>query len=240
MFLLEPPQVIFFDAVGTIFTVRDSVGAAYGKVTAEFGVIIDPDRVNQAFYSCFKAAERMAFPDVPEAEIPELEYQWWYRLAQETFRASDDLDKFRDFSVFFKRLYAYFQSAAPWEVYPDTIPALQYWRSQGTKLAVLSNFDHRLYPVLAALGLAPYFDAVFISTKLGAAKPEPQIFEYGLRHYHLEANPDRVWHIGDSLREDYQGAKNLGINALWLNRSREVITDPAVTMIHSLADLRWV
>ncbi len=238
--LSPQPRVIFFDAVGTIFTVRDSVGAAYAQVTAEFDVSIDPEQVNQAFYDCFSRAGRMAFPDVSESEIPEHEYNWWHGLAQETFRASGDLAKFTDFDAFFARLYEYFQTAAAWEIYPDTIATLEYWRSQGTRLAVLSNFDHRLYPVLAALELAPYFDAVFISTKLGAAKPEPKIFEHGLKHYGLEGKPDQAWHIGDSLREDYHGAKAVGIKAFWLNRSHKAVTDPSVTMIHNLAELRGV
>jgi putative hydrolase of the HAD superfamily len=236
---VTPPPVIFFDAVGTIFAVKNSVGAAYAEVTAEFGVTINPERVNQAFYDCFRQAERMAFPDVAAEAIPACEYAWWQRLAIATFCASGDFDKFTDFDEFFARLYEYFQTAAPWVVYPDTIPALQYWQSQGTKLAVLSNFDHRLYPVLEALDLAAYFDAVFISTKLGAAKPDQDIFAHGLNHYQLSENPHQAWHIGDSLREDYHGARAIGISALWLNRTgHEVSMDPAIAMIRSLEELR--
>ncbi|NEO86358.1 MAG: HAD-IA family hydrolase [Spirulina sp. SIO3F2] len=81
------PQVIFLDAVGTLFGVRGSVGNIYSQIAQEFGVVTAPQAVNQAFYASFYGAKQpLAFPGVPLADIPELEYQWWYAIAEHTFK----------------------------------------------------------------------------------------------------------------------------------------------------------
>ncbi|MGB0560701.1 MAG: HAD-IA family hydrolase [Spirulinaceae cyanobacterium] len=83
---MSKPQVIFLDAVGTLFGVRDSVGTIYSRIAQKYGVITAPQAVNQAFYESFQGAKRpLAFPDAPLAEIPELEYEWWQAIARRTF-----------------------------------------------------------------------------------------------------------------------------------------------------------
>ena len=59
---LATPQVIFLDAVGTLFGVKGSVGEMYLNVTRRFDVELDPTLLDQAFYDSFKAAPPMAFP----------------------------------------------------------------------------------------------------------------------------------------------------------------------------------
>ena len=96
------------------------------------------------------------------------------------------------------------------------MPALKHWRQLGIELGVLSNFDSRLYHVLQALELAQFFTSITISTQVGAAKPDPLIFTNGLNKHHCP--PQSAWHIGDSLQEDYHGAKAAGLRAIWLQR----------------------
>lgn len=209
-------KVIFLDAVGTLFGVKDSVGTAYAKIASELGIEVDPERVNQAFLKSFVSATPMAFPGVELAQIPDKEFAWWRQIAVETFQTVGAFNQFSDFDQFFVKLYEYFTTAEPWFVYPDVKPALETWQKQGIKLAVVSNFDSRIYPVLKALNLSHYFSSVTISTEVGAAKPDPQIFATALQKYDVELA--EVLHIGDSWKADYQGAKAVGIRAIWLNR----------------------
>lgn len=248
--VISKPKVIFLDAVGTLFGVSHSVGWQYAKVAADFGVTLDADLLNQAFYQSFQNAPRMAFPELvstsPENTtrnatknaIAIAEYQWWLTLAKQTFSITNDLQKFTDFEDFFKNLYAYFATAAPWFIYPEAIATLTAWRNQGVILGVLSNFDSRIYAVLTALQLDQYFDSITISTEAGAAKPDRLIFENALAKHNL--SPDLAWHIGDSFSEDYQGASALGITAFWLNRDRQTSDNPAkqkAATIYLLSDL---
>ncbi len=210
------PQVIFLDAVGTLFGVEGSVGEQYVKVANRFGVNLAADDLNRAFYKSFKAATPPAFSGTEAAEIQVKEYTWWLEIAVETFKEANAFHYFPDFGRFFAYLYDYFATAEPWFVYPDTIEALKRWQQLGIPLGILSNFDSRLYSVLQALNLADYFTSVTISTEVGAAKPNPQIFEIALQKHHCSAST--AWHIGDSFEEDYQAAKAVGLRGIWLKR----------------------
>lgn len=234
---MRSPQVIYLDAVGTLFGVRGSVGEQYAKIAANFDIKIEPELINRAFYQSFQSAPRIAFTDLSQADIPIAEYEWWRSLAEKTFSQTGDLTKFSDFEVFFKCLYAYFATAEPWVVYEDTRIALDAWRQQNINLGLLSNFDSRIYSVVQSLKLEHYFDSITISTEVGVAKPDPIIFQAALVKHQIERSPDLAWHIGDSFSEDYEGASALGINAFWLNRDRQPTTNPAKLAARSIDKL---
>ncbi|BAU43113.1 MULTISPECIES: HAD-IA family hydrolase [Cyanophyceae] len=210
------PKVIFFDAVGTLFGVRGSVGAVYADLAKRFGVTVDAAAVDRAFFKSFKAATPMAFPGTDPTEIPDREYAWWWAIAAETFQEVGVLNQFADFSAFFSALYDHFAAADPWFVYADTLSTLGQWRDRGVELGVLSNFDSRIHSVLEALDLANYFSSVTISTEAGVSKPDAQIFQLALKKH--DCPPAAAWHVGDSFREDYEGATRAGLRGIWLKR----------------------
>jgi putative hydrolase of the HAD superfamily len=61
LFEAEPPQVIFFDAMGTLFGLRESVGDIYRQIAESYGVQVDSSQLNQAFFESFKNAPPLAF-----------------------------------------------------------------------------------------------------------------------------------------------------------------------------------
>ena len=212
----NPPKVIFFDAVGTLFGVNGSVGDIYGQIAQKFGVESDASSLNHAFFQSFRKAPPMAFPGAEITSIPNREFNWWRAIALQTFEQVGTLERFNDFDHFFDALYAHFATAAPWHIYTETLSTLHYWRNQGIELGVVSNFDSRIYRVLDALNLANLFTSVTISTEVGAAKPDFKIFEMALKKHNCA--PQSSWHIGDSFKEDYEGAKSAGLRAIWLKR----------------------
>ena len=212
----QPPQVIFLDAVGTLFGIRGSVGQVYAEVAQRFGVEVAPEVLDRAFYQSFKAAGSPAFTATDPAEIQAEEFAWWFAIASSTFRQADTLHQFSDFAEFFGELYAHFATAEPWFVYAEVPAALELWQQQKIPLGILSNFDSRLYAVLAALNLDSFFFSVTISTEAGAAKPDPRIFHTALQKHHCP--PSRAWHIGDRFDEDYQAATAVGMRGIWLKR----------------------
>ena len=240
--MIEQPEVIFLDAVGTLFRVQDSVGAVYGTLARQQGIQVDDQALNRAFYQAFSAAPPMAFPGVNLAEVTTLEYQWWEAIAIETFRSVGALQAFPDFPAFFAQLYDYFKTDRPWFIYPDVEETLKKWQNQGIKLGVLSNFDSRLFPVLEVLNLSSFFSSVTISTTVGAAKPSIKIFQAALQNYNASA--ERVLHIGDSVSADYQGAKDAGIQVILIDREehesvRSRLERPELEYCISLQNIEW-
>ncbi|NJK28366.1 MAG: HAD family hydrolase [Coleofasciculaceae cyanobacterium SM2_3_26] len=211
------PKVIFLDAVGTLFGIRGSVGELYGNIARQFGVEVSTPVLNHAFVKSFQATPPLAFPDAAPDRIQALEYEWWNEVAQQTFQRAGVLEQFKSFRRFFTHLYDYFATAEPWIVYEDTAEFLEELQKMDVDLGVLSNFDSRIYQVLETLKLADFFQTVTISSEVGAAKPDPKIFAAALAKHRCE--PSQAWHVGDSFREDYEGARAAGLRGIWLRRS---------------------
>lgn len=212
----ELPQVIFFDAVGTLFEVKGSVGQVYSFAAERFGVQVSAVDLDRAFRQSFAAAAPPAFAQQSSRDISKAEFDWWEKIVRDTFAALGVLEQFSRFDQFYFELYSSFATAQPWIVYDDVIPALEYWQSQGVELGIISNFDTRLYKVLQQLQLKQFFTSITISSRVGAAKPDSKIFLEALgRHQCL---PEAAWHIGDSLEEDYYGARSVGIKAFLIKR----------------------
>ncbi|WP_143288144.1 HAD-IA family hydrolase, partial [Calothrix rhizosoleniae] len=69
------------------------------------------------------------------------------------------------------------------------------------------------------LELKHFFSSITISTQVGIAKPDPKIFAIALEKHNC--SPTAAWHIGDSIKEDYQAANTAGLRGIWINRHHE-------------------
>ncbi len=214
---LELPQVIFFDAMGTLFGLQESVGDIYRKLAEQFGVKVNSQQLNQAFFKTFKTASPLAFGESDPIQLQRKEYEWWYAIAAKSFAQVTSLEKFSDFDLFFQQLYYYFATEKPWFVYPDVLLTLTYLQKQGIELGIISNFDSRLYAILTQLQLNTFFSKITISSNSETAKPDAKIFKLALQKFNCL--PHQAWHIGDSLEEDYNGAKTVGIKAFLVKHS---------------------
>ena len=214
------PKVIFLDAMGTLFGLKTSVGEIYQRYALQYGVKADAQLLDRAFIESFKSAPPLAFLATPTT-LAEQEFNWWKNVVRETFARLNLLEKFANFTDFFIDIYHYFATKDPWYVFPDVVPALNKWQSKGIELGVISNFDTRLNKVLRALELEHFFASVTISSEVGFAKPDPNIFQIALNKHGLTA--DLAWHIGDSLTEDYHGARQAKIKAFCLNRDLSLL-----------------
>jgi putative hydrolase of the HAD superfamily len=226
--LMKKPKVIFFDAVGTLFEVRGTVGEIYGQFARRAGLEIDTESLNRAFVQSFRAAPRAAFTGADLQDISRLEYEWWRSIAYESFNQVGALSKIKNFDAFFQPLFDYFAIAEPWVLYPEVPQVLSELKSLGIELAVISNFDSRLYVLMKVLGLEQWFSSITLSTQVGSAKPEHAIFKAALAIY--GHSPEQAWHVGDSWSEDYQGATTAGFQGVWLNRSSRQDLQAKVTI----------
>src|SRR5207237_1314056 len=108
--------------------------------------------------------------------------------------------------TFFPDLYLRFAQPQAWRIFDDVLPALQALRSGGVKLGIISNWDERLGPLLRALRLRAYFDAVVISSEAAWAKPSHRIFHQAARELGLSAA--NILHVGDDWDRDLRGAQS--------------------------------
>lgn len=212
------PKVIFFDAVGTLFGIRCSVGDIYCQIAHKYGVAASPDSLNQAFGKTFSRMTPLAFGAIDSTTISQQEYQWWYKVVKATFTELALFSEFTHFDLFFQDLYVYFGTKEAWYLYPETVICLQKWQQRDISLGIISNFDTRIYSVLELLEIKTYFDSITISSEAGFAKPKPEIFKVALAKHNCL--PSQAWHIGDSFSDDYLGGKSAGIQAFFLTRDK--------------------
>jgi HAD superfamily hydrolase (TIGR01509 family) len=108
-------------------------------------------------------------------------------------------------------------AALRFEAFPDAAPALTALRERGLRLVVVSNWDCSLPAVLDEVGLGQLVDHVVTSAAVGAAKPDPRIFEAALTA--SGCAPGEALHVGDSPTADVDGAHAAGIRAVLLDRA---------------------
>ncbi|MYF99921.1 HAD-IA family hydrolase [Candidatus Poribacteria bacterium] len=103
-------------------------------------------------------------------------------------------------------------------LYNDTIPTLEQLHKDGYKLAIVSNWDTPLDPLLERLGIAKYFDVITAShdTRVRSAKPDPHIFNYTLNA--VGVTPEETVHVGDTFEADIIGAQGVGIRPILIDR----------------------
>jgi len=220
-------EAISFDAAGTLIRVADPVGETYARIARDMGSKLSPVALNSAFRVVFPAMPPMAFPELDESALVDAERAWWRDLVE---RVVGHAGAVADFEKYFDALFCHYASGAAWRAYPETHRILQSARARGLRLAVTSNFDSRLLPILRDLGIDSLVDSVIYSTGCGAAKPDARIFQRALQT--LGATPKTALHVGDNLHADYHGATAAGMTAVYLQRRNEPLAHDIATIRH--------
>jgi putative hydrolase of the HAD superfamily len=97
------------------------------------------------------------------------------------------------------------------EFFDDALPGLARLAARFPLYAVTNgNAD------LATVGVAQHFKGSLSSRELGIGKPDVRIFHLACER--LGVLPAQVLHVGDDLHLDVHGARDAGLQALWLHR----------------------
>ncbi|ULA62554.1 MAG: HAD family hydrolase [Nitrospira sp.] len=210
-------QVIFFDAAQTLFYINGSVAEIYLHYAVRHGFRQTPaslESIKQAFSRAFKDASPPVFAPTEPAALKQSERLWWFDIVHNVFYR---VGMFEGFDEFFEEVFQVFADPGTWKLYPETEAVLRQLKAQGLELGIISNFDSRLFPLLRGLGIEQLFDTITISSLSQAAKPAPKIFHLALEKHAVD--PEDALHVGDSLRDDVEGAVRVGLTGVWLDRA---------------------
>ena len=205
---------LIFDLYGTLVDIHTEEDDPVWEKTAlyfgYYGASYTGTELREAFQSAMAAKKARAgqsyecFPDLPFEQV----------LAQ-LFRDkgvtehADELGKnasqlFRICSTEYIRLY------------PGVTDALKKLRQDGYRLWLLSNAQ-RIFTAfeLNHLGLASYFDGIYLSSDFGCRKPDIRFFSALLEEQQLKK--ENCLMIGNDLDTDIAGAKNAGLDTLYMH-----------------------
>ena len=205
---------LIFDLYGTLIDIHTEEDDAVWEKTAlyfgYYGAHYTGNELRTAFQSAMAQKKAKAgqsyecFPDLPfEPVMAQL-----FRDRGVTDRA-DELGKnaaqlFRICSTEYIRLY------------PGVTDALKKLRQDGYRLWLLSNAQ-RIFTAfeLNHLGLAPYFDGIYLSSDFACRKPDIRFFSALVEEQKL--NRETCLMIGNDLDTDIAGAKNAGLDTLYMH-----------------------
>jgi putative hydrolase of the HAD superfamily len=212
-------RAVTFDVGGTLIKPWPSVGHVYAEVAAKHGRAVLPAVLDQRFRKAWR--ELKSFNHAREE---------WAALVDRTFAG---LLISPPSQTFFPELYDRFSEPDAWHIFEDVKPALEALAARGINLAIISNWDERLRPLLDGLDLSKYFTTIVVSCEVGFPKPSPVIFEQAAKMLGLA--PEFILHIGDSAEHDVAGATAAGYQVRLLERGLE---DTSEGVIRSLWELR--
>src|SRR6266849_3462826 len=212
-------KAIFVDAAGTLFYLPRGVGYHYALVARDLGLKWDSAQLDRAFNNAWNAMPERAPIEGPRENDDK---DWWRQLVNlvldETSPTLGELDR----DNFFEIAYEHFAEAGVWELYPEVVEVLEKL-SPRFPLAVISNFDGRLRMILEQLGVSKFFPHVFISSEIGADKPDPLIYLRAVKFLGIE--PKEALHAGDDPERDWKGAAAGGLSIFRLDRQKKSLRD---------------
>lgn len=209
------PQILFFDAAGTLIHLPKGVGHHYSVVARRHGWDASPEALATAFAALWKGLPA-APPSFPQPR-PDDGRPWWRDLVHRLLDQTGAPPRF-DRDAYFEGVYGEFAQPGVWALYPEVTGVLESL-GRHSRLAILSNFDGRLRQVLQHLGIAEHFCQITLSSEVGADKPHPGIYEHALAQCGIA--PADALMVGDEWEADVLGPRRAGMRALHIERPRQ-------------------
>jgi HAD superfamily hydrolase (TIGR01549 family) len=182
----------------------DLGGEGYQRLGKRFGLELDPSRYDEARAAALEGLERH----------PELAYEeaMWVAFTERIIRGMGGAAATaHECAVEMTRAW---EQSENFDLYDDVLPTLEELRGYGLKLALISNTGRDLDAFVAHHRLD--VDAALASRAHGRTKPHPTIFQAVLERLGAEAREAAM--VGDSLEDDVEGARALGMQAVLLDR----------------------
>ena len=199
---------VIFDADGTIYDFKDSIGAVYRTILSKYNM------------------------DLPAGDLHERIINSWYKVClargSKNSYVYNEVENF----LFWKEFYTIvmqdfgYEFSEPaflelWDYYahkdsrilsPGIESALAELKDMGCHLGAVSNFDRRFYALLYDHGLSKYFDFILSAVDVGFRKPADGYFLTLQKKYKLD--PARTVHVGNEPDYDHFPALKLGWKSL--------------------------
>jgi putative hydrolase of the HAD superfamily len=124
-------------------------------------------------------------------------------------------------------------------VFPYAIEILQYLANKNYQLHLITNgFEKTQHSKLKNSGLDIFFSEVITSEGSNSLKPQAAIFDYALKK--ANAGPNESIMLGDDLDVDIAGARNAGLDQVYINHVNKVPEVAPTFMVKSLKELEGI
>ncbi len=207
-------------------------GEGYQQFCASHGMSVDPSRFEQAV-----ASASFLLDEAQESFYDSKIFVHYTRhIIEQMGGTGPALDACA------REIYDEWAACQHFSLYEEVPAVLQALASAGLRIGLISNTHRCLTSFQTHFELNGLIDAAISSSDHGYMKPHPSIFEKALEL--LNVKPREAIMVGDSIRQDIDGARRIGMRAVLVKRSddttpsgrdRAAIDD--VPVIRSLSEL---
>jgi len=217
-----PLRAVLFDVDFTLCRPGPELSAErYARIAARHGITLDPSRYDDAREAAVLNLKR--HPELLHDE------SIWHRFTEEIFVGMGGPQAIA--SECATEIEEGWGVSENFELYEDVLPVLEELRRAELRIAVVSNGIRDLKAFVAHHRLD--VDAIVDSRSHGRVKPHPTIFQAALAA--LAVAPEDAVMVGDSLEEDIDGARALGMRAILIDREeRHPNLDERLTDLYGL------
>jgi HAD superfamily hydrolase (TIGR01549 family) len=215
-------RAVLFDVDFTLCRPGPELSAdRYARIAARHGLTLDTTRYDDAREAAVLNLKRH----------PELLHDdaIWHRFTEEIFIGMGGPEAIA--SECATEIEEGWGVSENFELFEDALPVLEELRRAQLKIGLVSNGIRDLTEFVAHHRLD--VDAIVDSRSHGRVKPHPTIFKAALER--LGASPAEAVMVGDSLEEDVEGARALGMRAILIDREdRHPEVEPRLTDLYGL------
>ena len=214
-------KAVVFDVDFTIARPGPDLGPeGYRRLAGRFGFDLDPGR--------YAEARRAAFATLTRHPEFDHDQEIWVLFTQRVIEGMGGSGDTYAAAVEMTRAW---EHAQHFELFDDVAATLAALRRHGLALGLLSNTERDLDLFVRHHGLE--VDAVLTSRVHGKTKPHETIFRRMLELLHVE--PDEAAMVGDTVDDDIEGARAVGMTAILLDREgRYPDSDPRLDDLRGL------
>jgi HAD superfamily hydrolase (TIGR01549 family) len=201
----EPLRAVLFDVDFTLCRPGPELSAErYARIAARHRVTLDAGRYEEA-----REAAALNLKRHPELLHDDT---IWHRFTAEIFMGMGGPEELASDCA--TQIEQGWEVSENFELFEDALPVLDELRRAGLGIGLVSNGIRDLTQFVAHHRLD--VDAIVDSRTHGRVKPHPTIFQAALEALGVGA-ADAVM-VGDSLEEDVEGARALGMRAILIDR----------------------
>lgn len=201
-------KAIFFDRDGTLTYSNEEKRKWLVKTIEEWSdkkFEMDYDKMMRLF-------DMAGYPKNGLKNIEE-EKDFWERYYRELLKAEGINDGIEEkVELLFSELWCNNDK----KLYDDVIETMEYFKSKGFKIGVISDTSPSLQLSLENLGLGKYIDSYTCSDLVGVMKPNPLIYITALKSLNITAE-ESIYVDDYDIEAD--GARNLGFTSFHLDRN---------------------
>jgi len=121
------------------------------------------------------------------------------------------------------------------KLFPEAIEVIKALSKKYQLHIITNGFNEVQFVKIENSGLKPFFQKIITSEMIGIQKPNAEIFHFALKE--AQANVEDSIMIGDDQDSDIFGAKNIGMDQVFVDFHHEELKFKASYHIHHLTEL---